>query len=107
MSAPVIFILIGNTDYETDDIVAAYESKEAADADAAFLNDLLKARPSCSHIDGSAAAWERYHRAENRWKRKFPRPDITSCDYFSVREIGVVAATAPAEDSPCTPPPGA
>lgn len=107
MIAPVIFILIGNTDYENDEIVAAYESKGAADAEASRLNDLLAEEPSCPRLDDSDAVWDRYNRAEKKWRKKFPRSDLASCDTFSVRETDFIVAVTPAEDSPCTPPPGA
>lgn len=103
MIAPTIYLLVGQAGYEDDDIVAAYESKGAADAEAARLNDLLRAAPKLPP-DDDAAKWERYNRAVDRWRKKFPGPYLGSCDCFAVREISFIVAATPAEDSPCTPP---
>lgn len=87
-----IYLLKGWTCYESDDLIAAYESKSDADAEAARLNALLLERPTHPpDIHGSEEEWEQYDTAHNVWAAKFPAKDLASCGGFEVLELDLIA----------------
>jgi hypothetical protein len=80
-----IYLLYGETCYESDDLIRCYASKIAADTEAARLNEILKARPRCTLSDPDFS-WEAYNEQENAWNDAMG-DHPKNCDQFNVREI--------------------
>lgn len=74
------------TSYESDDIVAAYESKEEAEAASKKLSELLQKHPKTPESDDEKE-WEDYDRKQAQWVNKFPSPELAYCDGFSEIEL--------------------
>lgn len=88
-----IHLLVGFIGYESDDIIAAYESKDDADQEAQRLNDLKALRPEdLEDIEGETdeefyERMEELNVKEKEWRSKFPKGVSPHYDCFEVREI--------------------
>lgn len=91
-----IYILKGWTCYEDDDLIAAYESKSEADAEAARLNKLRQEQPIAPDLHDSEEEWGQYYAVRGAWVTRFPEQHLASCDGFDVRELDFIAAAKPA-----------
>lgn len=84
-----IHLLVGFIGYESDDIIAAYESKDDADQEAQHLNDLKALKPEWDKDIATMSDDEldEMNSREKEWRSKFPKGVSPHYDCFDVHDI--------------------
>jgi acyl-CoA synthetase (NDP forming) len=92
-----VWLVRGWTSYESDDVIAAYESEQDANAAVAKLSELRKLQPQCPATEDSEEVWNRYERKRDRWVKQFPSQELAHCDGFSAMELPLHSANDQAQ----------
>lgn len=85
-----IWILCGETSYERDDVICAYEDKDEAETEKTRLNLLLTKKPQSPSKSSSDDDWDRYDAKVKAWEKRFPGGNmgyLSCCDGFNVFEL--------------------
>jgi hypothetical protein len=92
-----VWLVRGWTSYESDDVIAAYESENDANAAVVKLSELRRLEPQCPAMEDSEEVWNRYERKKAKWAKQFPSPELSHCDGFSAMALPLHSANIPDE----------
>jgi hypothetical protein len=101
-----IFVVLSRSDYECDDVLKAFSSKDDAEALSKACSDYDQTFESCPEIEDTPendALWDAWNIRNEAWKKAHPAGEYGHVDSYPIREVEFVAANPPLAAAPEAP----
>lgn len=89
MSATIIYLVSAYVSRESETVVAGFSLKRDAEAFKKRCYEYDAKQPKCPALDAGDEAWNKYSRAETRWRERHPAKVYSPPDDYLVSSLRV------------------